>query len=364
MIAPHHAGAQADYARALAILGDTKAAQALLENLLERTDVPEGLRVQLQAWQQRLGESEISSKWQTKGSLGWRFGHDTNLSSAPSSSSLDLTMPDGIVTLPLASGSRSGAATLLEANLQAGRNLPSGGRLQLLADLRSRQSSAVSETNYLQYEASAVLTLPAERTSGISPPAANQISLGLGRLDYGSLQLYETGHLGLARFFQAGSCLAGGSFEAGVRHYRVTPILDSRFAGAGANLRCPLGSGRIGFVGRLGIEKAKDPLRPGGDQHRWDMQFTYSHPMGKGRLNTEINLGRQQDRASYSELLADGALRSTQRIGFRAEWVRPVTRQIDAIVVFETNRQNSNLSLFEIQSSALWLGARWNFGDK
>ncbi len=364
MMAPHHAGAQADYARALAILGDTRAAHALFESLLERTDVPEGLRGQLQAWKDQLGETKKTSNWQMGGSLGWRFGHDTNLNSAPSSNSLDLTMPDGIVTLPLASGFQGGAATMLEANLQASRNLPSGGRLQLLADLRSRHSSEVTATNYLQTEALAILTLPTQPTPETTPPAANQISLGLSRLDYGGAHLYDAGYISLARIFQTGACLAGGSFDAGIRHYPVTPNLDGYFAGTGANLRCPLGSGRISFLGRLGIDKASNPLRPGGDQHRWDLQLTYGYPLGDGQLITEINLGHQQDRAPYNELLANGALRNTLRIGFRAEWVSPMTRQIDAVVVFETSQQNSNLPLFDIKGSVLWLGARWKFGEK
>jgi hypothetical protein len=364
-IAPEHAGAQADYARALAALGDTHAAQSLIDNLLARSDVPSGLRAQLQNWQRFIGQDQSTLAWQTGGSLTLRAGGETNLNSAPARSSLDLTLPDGTVNLPLSKSNRAqgGAAMLADASLQAGRNLAGGGRLQLLADLRSRHAREMDETDYRQYEALAVLTLPVAGAERGAPQAANQISLGASRLDYGGEQIYDAQRLGLARILQTGVCLTGVSVDAEARHFPTSTNLDGRFFGAGGSLRCPVGKARISLLGRVGEDRAVEADRPGGDQQRWDLRLTYSRALTGGLLDAEFSLGHQADEAAYSELLEQGAKRRLTRLGFRAEWAVPLGKGLEGIISFEASRQNSNIPLFDISNAAIWVGGRWSWGN-
>ena len=363
MLAPDLAGAQADYARALAYLGDRQAARSLLVSLTNRTDVPPALRPRLQRWQAELADEAPPGTWQTGGSLAWRIGGETNLNSAPALNRLDLTLPEGNVSLPLSANNQAqgGAAHLLELTLKAGRQLDAGGRLQLLADLRGRQAAGATETNYQQLEALAVLTQPVTDAQSRPVPRAHQLSLGISRLDYGGEHLYSAGRLGYAHIFQLNTCIAGGSLEAEARQYPAARNLDGLFAGAGGSLRCPLGPGKLSLIGRLGLDKARDD-RPGGDQSRWDLRLAYDQTIGGGRLETELNLSRQQDSQAYSTLLANGARRHIDRIGLRAEWSIPWQRDIEAFAALETSRQNSNLNLFDITGSALWLGGRWRWG--
>jgi hypothetical protein len=364
-LAPDHGGAQADYARALALLGDARGAQALVGSLLARNDVPQGLRTQLQEWQKFLGRDPETEAWQTGGSLTLRAGWESNLNSATARSSLDLTLPDGPVSLPLADSyrARGGSALMAEANLQAGRNLASGGRLQLLADLRSRSAPTATDTDFQQYEALAVLTLPVAATAGTETQAANQVSLGASRLDYGGEHLYEAQRIGLARIFQTGVCLSGGSLDLEMRRYPAADNLDGRFAGIGGSLRCPLGEGKISLIGRVGEDRAVHASRPGGHQRRLDLRLAYARPLAGGRLEAEISLGRQEDGAAYSALLAGGETRSLTRTGLRAEWALPIRKKIEGLITLEASRQNSNLPLFEIDGSAIWVGVRWHWGN-
>jgi tetratricopeptide (TPR) repeat protein len=365
LIAPELAGAQADYARALAAMGDTRAARSLVDNLLSRNDVPGGLRAQLQDWQGFIGHDQGTSAWQTGGSLTLRLGGETNLNSAPTIGSLDLTLPDGPVTLPLAKSNRAqgGGAALAEASLQAGRNLANGGRLQLLGDIRSRYAPGMDETDYQQYEALAVLTLPVAGANGAAPLAANQFSLGASRLDYGGAQLYEAQRLGVARILQTGACLTGVSLDLENRHFPTAANLDGRFAGLGGSLRCPLAGARVSLLGRLGQDRAVETSRPGGDQQRWDLRATYSRRLAGGMLDAEISLGHQSDDSAYSELLEGGAKRRLTRLGFRAEWAVPLRKGLEGLVSFEASRQDSNIPLFDISNAALWLGGRWSWGN-
>jgi tetratricopeptide (TPR) repeat protein len=362
LIAPERAGAQADYARALAALGDERGAQSLIDNLLARNDVPGGLRATLQDWQRFIGRDLATVAWQTGGSLTLRAGHESNLNSAPAHSSLDLTLPDGTVNLPLDKSYRAqgGGAMLAEASLQAGRNLQAGGRLQLLADIRSRHASVSDKTDYRQYEAIAVLTLP---VAGVAAKAANQFSLGASRLDYGGEQLYEAQRLGLARVLQAGRCLSGGSLDAEIRHYPTSGNLDGKFLGLGGSLRCPVGDARISLIARIGHDRADSATRPGGNQQRLDLRLAYTRPIAGGQLDAELNFGHQSDGAAYSEILEEGARRRLNRLGFRAEWAVPLGKGVEGIATLEAFRQGSNIPLFDIRSTAIWLGGRWTWGS-
>lgn len=365
LIAPERAGAQADYARALAALGDERGAQSLIDNLLARNDVPGGLRATLQDWQRFIGRDLATMAWQTGGSLTWRAGHESNLNSAPAHSSLDLTLPDGTVNLPLDKSYRAqgGAAMLAEASLQAGRNLQAGGRLQLLADIRSRHASVSDKTDYQQYEAIAVLTLPVAGDPGVAAKAANQLSLGTSRLDYGGEQLYEAQRLGLARVLQAGRCLAGGSLDAEIRHFPTAGNLDGKFLGLGGSLRCPVNDVRISLIARIGQDHADSDTRPGGNQQRLDLRLAYARPMAGGQFEAEFNFGHQSDSAAYSDLLEEGARRRLNRLGFRVEWAVPLGKGIEGVATLEAFRQGSNIPLFDIRSTAIWLGGRWSWGN-
>lgn len=365
MIAPELAGAQADYARALAALGDTRGAQSLIDNLLARHDVPDGLRAALQDWQRHAGRDQGSAAWQTGGSLTLRGGHESNLNSAPGRSTLDLTLPDGLYTLPLDSSNRAqgGGAMLAEANIQAGRNLADGGRLQLLADIRGRHAPAMNETDFQQYEGLAVLTLPVGGANGAAPKVANQLSLGASRLDYGGEHIYSAQRIGLARIYQVGACLSGGSLDLELRRFPTSGNLDGRFAGVGGNLRCPVGEARLSMIARVGEDKADSANRPGGDQQRLDWRLAYARPWAGGQLDAEVNFGHQSDLAAYSELLENGAKRHLNRLGFRLEWARPIAKGVEGIVTLESFRQGSNIPLFQISSTAVWLGGRWSWGN-
>lgn len=368
MLAPELAGAQADYARALAILGDRQAARHLVDNLLIRTDLPAGLREQLHDWQSR--STHLSSTagqqagWQLGGKATLRAGHDTNLNSAPSRSNLDLTLPDGPITLPLAQSSRSqgGNALLAEASLQAGRDIAADGRLELLADLRRRHAWGVEGNDYQQIETLGIITLPTTNISAKGAAAAYQLSLGASALDYGGESLFQAQRFGLAHVHQKGACLVGASLEGENRHYPTADHLNGRFYGLGGSLRCSLGINRISLLGRYGADRASHSERPGGNQQRWDLRLTWQRPLAGGEFEAELNLSHQRDKTGYSELLEQGAARRLTRLGFRAEWAWLLAKHIDGLITLETSRQNSNIGLFEVSGTALWLGGRWRWG--
>ena len=124
-----------------------------------------------------------------------------------------------------------------------------------------------------------------------------------------------------------------------------------------------MGNARVSLIARVGEDRADRADRPGGDQQRMDWRLGYSRPWAGGQLDAEMNFGHQSDQKAYSGLLENGAKRHLNRLGFRLEWSKPLAKGIDGIVTVETFQQQSNLPLFEIGNTALWLGGRWTWGN-
>ena len=131
-------GAQLSYAIALYGIGEGQSAQALLDALLADPSLPEHLRSALlkqKEWQR-------TPVLQTRFTLNARWGHDSNLLSAPNLSDLALTMPGQTVLLPLDPSylAHAGQYYRTDAQFEMRRLEPNGTRWDFNASMHNRRS--------------------------------------------------------------------------------------------------------------------------------------------------------------------------------------------------------------------------------
>ena len=364
LIDPALAGAQIDYAEALAATGDAPGAIALLQDLLARPDVPAALRPHLI---RRLSAFEalqrfdaltglrvaIGREWQGTASVSVRAGHDSNLNSAPSREALTLTFPGGDAVLLLSEGfrARGGAVGLVEASGQAARRLEGGAALHFFGEGRARFSPSNGDTNYQQGQLMAGWSKPVNSGEVL-------VAAGLTRLHYGGDDIYGAARLAVTRDWTVKDCRPRLGAEGEWRRYPAASELDGRFLGLTAGLACLLGSNRITAGVRGGRDMAHRD-RPGGDQRQLDLRLAWLGAVGSGTLLADLVLSHQRDQEGYSPLLENNAVRRLLRASLRLEYAYPVAAGWSVLVTADGTLQRSNLELFDIAGRAVYLGLRW-----
>jgi len=343
LLDPQRAGAQIDYAEALAALGDNASAAALLRDVAQRPDVPAPLRPQLarrlsaiDALQRRDALAAMSAQtgarawttdgWQGTGTLALKLGRDSNLNSAPARDALTLTLPGGDAVLLLADRfrPRAGAAARLEASSQWIRPLEGGAALQLYGDARLRDSPAASDTRYQQAQAGGAWSQPVGQPNG---EGYATFGTSASQLRYGGAELYRALRLSAGRDWRvtlpAGDCRPSAGVEVESRRYPTAAELEGRFLGLSAGVACNFGVDRLVLAARGG-QDAPQADRPGGDQRQIDLRLVWSRPLGSGRLGADLLWYQQQDAGAYSPLLDNGATRRLKRATLYLEYSYPI----------------------------------------
>lgn len=390
---PERAGAQIDYAEALAALGDNASAAALLRDVASRPDVPAPLRPQLErrlsaieALQRRDALGALSAEarerawiaegWQGTGTLAFKLGRDGNLNSAPTRDALTLTLPGGDAVLQLADAfrPRDGGAAKLEAGGQAVRQLEGGAALQLYGDARLRDSPAASDTRYQQVQAGGAWSRPVGAPGGTSGGTSGgtintegyaTFGASISQLRYAGAELYRALRLSASRDARVGlpggDCRPSAGVESESRRYPTAAELEGRYLGLSAGVACNFGVDRLVLAARGGQDAAQAD-RPGGNQRQLDLRLVWSRPIGQGRLGADLLWYRQRDAGGYSPLLDNGAARRINRSTLYLEYSYPVAPGWSLLASLEGLAQRSNLELFDVSGRAFYLGARWTFG--
>lgn len=374
LIDPQLAGAQLDYAQALAQTGDVASARGLLIQLAERSDLPAHLRPGLERALADSDPHRIRSRWLVTAALG----HDNNLNNAPSVAELTLTFPQGAVTLPVAPASRPQAGMAGLAALQ-GQAVAQQGAALWLAQLeaRARQTSD-SATDYVQGDLSiAWLQAPEAPQQWIARAGVTGVKFGGDTLVQAlRVSLMHQWRENLAALAPAESapgpapdspCRLGLGPELERRTYPVARSLDGRYTGVLASALCGQANAPWGLQLRLGREDAHAADRPGGDYRRGELRAHWEAPAGPGRLSVEGGLTRQLDSRGFSPLLDNNRTRQITRTGLRLEYALTAPGTVfdsgvgspELFVSFDWSRQASNLAAFESRQTALFTGLRW-----
>ncbi|MDE2623495.1 MAG: tetratricopeptide repeat protein, partial [Betaproteobacteria bacterium] len=353
LINPDLAGAQLDYAQALAELGENRSARDLVASVMARPDIPSGLHEWLTS---RLGDLSGEPAWKTTWMVQSLLGTETNLNSAPSSAILNLTLPGGSVPVVLGQSQRpeSGAASLNTAAFEATR--PWGpGQVTVSGDATVRVTPGHTDSGLQWVDGAALWTQPLWGGDAGARASAT-------RLWMGGMELYDenAGKLFVEQplAIKDAACRAGLGGDYSARSYPAAPVLDGRYSGLELGLGCQRGDTLLTATGQWGVDRAQSPDRLGGNQQRDDYAVTASHPLGPGRASLMGQWSRLQDAQVYSPLLG-GVSRDIFRRAGRLEYDYPLSKRWTALGYLEKTAQTSNITLFSLDNQALYIGLRW-----
>jgi hypothetical protein len=378
LVRPDLPSAQLDLALALAATGEVAAAAGLLDQLRARTDLPPAVREGLERQAALVANAAPAASWRHRWQISSLVGVDSNLNNAPSVAELTLTLPQGNVTLPLASTSlpREGPAVLNSVQWQGLR--PSGPSLWLLqGELRARLTGQ-GATDYQQADLAATWLQ--------APEAPRQWAgrLSMTHLRFGGRSLLQSGKAslqyqwpklatGAPRWLGArlADCRPAAALELEDRRYPFSRELDGTYAGVAGALLCASGTGATASFFNLqlrsGYDRPRDDARPGGGQTRsefraqWDAPVASPWPgvLGPGRLGLQWSSTYQTDAGGYSALLENNAARRITRHALQTEASFALGGGLAAVANLELSNQRSNLPAFGARQRSFYLGLRW-----
>lgn len=373
--AEHDKEVLVDYATALAGVGDSISALALLDQLLAEPHVPPRLRLALSRERQALLAGQETG-WQHSIGLAARFGHDSNPAGAPDLQALSLTVAGQLVTMALDPSyqSRPGLYARADGWLQLRRMRADGSRWDILASAYTRRSASASAG------AAQMLGIQTEyRPSPHGATGANPYwgaALGLLQAQAGARDFMFGAHAGWERPWQApawGTCQMRAGSELQQRNHQANALLSGRYAGLSANVLCERKSGLQWLASmRVGLDAARHSERPGGDQYQGSLRLALYLPLGSATDNLQrpaqthgVLLDAEssfyRDATGYSPLLGNNAVRWLRRHSLRLEYqATPVgaTKAWQWAFGLEWLHQRSNLPLFRLQSHGAYVALR------
>lgn len=372
LLDPDQPETQLDYAIALAGSGDTLSASQLLDGILSQPQLSPEVRSTLLQARQRLSYNDepLTPPFSVRLSTNLRQGQDSNLLGTTHIKSLALTLPDQTVVLPLADSTppRAGSYTRADLRLELGHNRPDGSRWELSTSLMRRESPSVPEANTQQTELSLERS-PAPNQAWGPYFSAFQVNLSTdGGTRYATQGLTAGLQLPpvITRALLGADCNSRTGLEWQNRDFVSAPVLSGIYSGLNALVGCvtPNG-GQWQFSTRLGQDRPRDPLRPGGLQNLANLRGVGIWPTQAigliGALMIDLDYTQTRDGTGYSTLLDNNALRTIHRASTRLEYQRPLSNRLRLTLGAEWSKQTSNLPLFEVQSwgpyatlQALW----------
>ena len=375
LLEPDLPGAQLDYAQALLTQGETVAAQDLLQLLAQRKDLPplvHDLLWQIQAQWVAAQADQAITRWQLSSALGW----DSNLNSAPHTSSLQLSIP-GVsgpgLTVPLAPSSQpqSGALWLTQLTVQQLRPLGNSQQSALLlsAQLANRSTNTTAKTGYQQAE------LAAHWLQAPNADAQWLLSTSYSHLQYGGQAWFDEWQLTAQRQYKWGAyCRISAGLDWEQRRWHSSPELNGQYQGVLTSLDCTTAGGEDslnpinwGAQWSRGVDQPSYSSMPGGPYNRTELRTHASVVRGAWQFSGQWNYQQQSDSQSYSPLLAQGSPRHTRRQAWELQASRALgaslwpasAGQLRWFVSLQYSQQHSNISIFGLRQHSLHTGLRW-----
>lgn len=368
LLDPDSLGARVDHALALAALGEPGPLEEIANALRRRADVPPALRARLYPSEQRsafvwppvrLGHA-LRPSWGAQGEISLVTGHEGNLDRSPRLSELTLTLPDGVLVLPVESQPRSGAASLGAAALQLAYAPQAATVLRTGVILAARAASSQRATDWHQWQwaASAGHTFNGLR---------GQLDLSVGGIGGPLGEPYALRRLGLSVETQLQDCRVRVTLEREQRIQSATANLDSRTDAWLASLQCPspVGQGWHWLLDlRAGRDQPDSPDRPGGLQRASAAGLRLAGTAWRGALlELALRTGTARDALGYSPLLDNNAPRRMALHQLSVEMALPLhradTQRLEAIFKWQAAYQSSNLPLFRYRANSAYGGLRW-----
>lgn len=393
LLNPELAGAQLDFAQALAQIGLKGSARAILRGVLQRPDIQPQLKAQLS------GSDALSSStsttvsstpsspktWNLSTLAQTAYGRESNLNGATYSDALTLYLSNGPVTLSLSDNAKpqSGMAFKTTLATQAVYKAPGSQELSINAALGTRAGSSSADkslgANSQTAEGAIRYSLPmlAGEASGIWQFGLSATDF---KLSYQSVyqSAYQDRGLNLKYAWDSlgARCKWAPSLGSVGQQFPRSMSLNGIYRFARLEMLCSdsrqgqptsrLGHQETHIALGGGQDTAQTSARPGGNRSRLDLLVRHEQLLTlsvfstnlSGQLTAWMRAASSRDRQIYSELLGD--LKShtiRQDVGLAFWW--PIAPNWSTGLNLEATSQRSNNILFNLKNSTIYLGLRW-----
>ena len=333
MLLPEQPGVAADYALALARVGESDASSALAQQVLSRNDVPEGL-------EGLLDDLVRASFWEQGVQLSVGIGVSDNILFEPDLQSLELTFgDDGRAQVPLADPSAPTTRGLIQQSAQwSGRF--SRGETEILPNvgLSVRRADSAALADYQ--------SLSGELWLRQGPSA---LGVGLTDVASGGNQDREGWFVGYDRVMaRTNACEFSGKVQYQELSYDES-IYDSSITALAGDGVCVEG---WEFKAEMSRNQAIND-RAGGDKSALVLAVSKTWSMQSGTVQVAGRVTEELDAETYSDFLARGASRKINTYRVAAAWEVPLNARWTVSSQVTHLRQTSNINLFNASGSEI-----------
>lgn len=387
MIDPESPAALMDYAWTARLSGQDFLARELITQVLERPDIPPGLRSQLIAWMDTPIKPQLRFL-RGRTVVGASFGYESNLNNRPRNGEVALTFPTGDYVFQLDPSELARSGAVLTSYGQWASKIARG--IEPIGDIR-----IVGQARQPMVGGSAFSTQAAEahlgfdtQAIGLSPGGLpDRLWASIGQYGYGGRALLAAQSLGGSWVFEHGRpqglsgllslgtrCASSPGFWLEGRRFNENPTNNSDIVGANYSFGCRNFDVRYGFDlfslkdqargGRLGGDIQRSGLTLSMQSARpyrelfgaWLPDFMAAGINWLGYLR----LDRARDQEGYSDLLDFGSRRwmNGQTLGLQISAEMPKSG-LTLFGRFERKLQKSNIAFFALESSLFSLGAEF-----
>ena len=388
LLNPELAGAQLDFAQALAQIGLKGSARAILSDVLQRPDIQPQLKAQLSSATALNSATAANtpnaplnlSPWSLSALAQTAYGRESNLNGATYTDALTLYLSNGPVTLSLSDNAKPQPGMTFKTTLsaQAVYKAPGSQELTINTALSSRVGASTADkslgANSQTAEGSLRYSLPmlAGDASGVWQLGASasdfKLSTQSAYQDRGMSVKYAWDSLG-ARCKWAPAL---GSIE---QQFPQSMSLNGTYRFARMEILCSdsrqgqlstgLGQQETHIALGGGQDTAQTSSRPGGNRSRLDLMVRHEQLLTlsvfstnvSGQLTAWLRAANSKDHQPYSELLGDLKSRTIrQDVGLAFWW--PIDQNWSTGLNLEATSQRSNNTLFNLKNSTVYLGLR------
>lgn len=381
---PEFAGAWLDLALATAGAGDLAQAQEFLDILEARFTLPQPLAEGVATLRVRLTEAlsrpERISAWQWRRSAQAGIGFDTNANAGIALDALTLTLPGGLLQLPLARSFRPRSDGFSLASIAAAGARPVGDdRIDVDLSLRGRRNFEEDDFDTLDLRARLGWTVGAALGSEGGAGRGEgpwRLSASLQHVRLGGHALGNSLGFAADRAWPALPCRPSAGAEVDFRTYPIARTLDATVLWLGAAARCRglVGAAErssFGVEARIGHAFARHgpgsaDARPGGDTRHMEIGASHEWYWGARRgvrtLQAQFVWERASDTDGYSPLLRSNRRRHVSRSVAGMAYSVPLApvagHPVELVFGVQWYRQRSNLELFRLSGEIYQLSVR------
>ncbi|MDO4794498.1 MAG: hypothetical protein Q4A28_00955 [Brachymonas sp.] len=351
LLRPQHAESRFEFFLALQGMGDTLAAQSLLQELDSQPDLPAPIRLALaQATASPAPSAPLAMQqtgWQKQISL--TLGHDNNLLASPVRSQFELTLPGGRVPVTLIEGPRAGMFWRLSGHVRFQSPGPAPGRMWYGA-----LSGSLHQTPGEKRASYAVARGLVENASIQSHGPFAQAYVTAAFNNKGHFYRELGGAIGWDMDLAALGCRLRLGAEGALQQFPSGSNVNSHYQGLQARSLCA--NWRV--EARAGQDSPSHAAhRAGGKQQQTALAVSHWLQRGRNRWQLDYEYEHTRDQNGYSPLLENKRKRRVHKHLLRLEYAHKLP-ELEIFAGAEAIHRRANLQLFNTRAQTLYLGLR------